>query len=139
MLAATPLAAAVANRWLLAFSFSLVLVVVGSTAANRLTTRARARAFRSRPRHARIRRRAGAVVALGPVVGLAFAPSPDKFVVTAVVGGAALAGIGWITERDPRADALTLASIGGAALVVVGVGLRWGPTGFDAFDVLGAC
>ncbi len=46
-----------------------------------------------------VRRRAGALLALGPLIGLALAPSADTLTVVAAVGGAALAVVGMTVER----------------------------------------
>src|SRR6266566_2371010 len=93
------LAATTANRLLIVFSLTVALVLVAATAARRAARRAAG---------AGIRRRAGALVALGPLLGLALAPSPATLTVVAAVGAVSLAGVGMALERRRTADRLTM-------------------------------
>ena len=76
------------------------------------------------------------LLALGPLIGLALAPSPDTLTVVAAVGAAVLAAVGVVVERAERADRLTMAATVIAAAVAVIAGARFGPTGVDALDVV---
>ena len=55
---------------------------------------------RTSARCAACARRSGALVALGPLVGLAFATDPGDLTVVAALGAVALAAVGALTERD---------------------------------------
>ncbi len=76
------------------------------------------------------------LLALGPLIGLALAPSPDTLTVVAAVGAVALAGVGVAVERAKRADRLTMTVTVIAAAVAVAAGARFGPTGVEALDVV---
>jgi len=135
---AVVIAASAADRWLVAFAITAVLTVVFGTLARRA---AQERAGKDHGTQGGIRRRAGAVVALGPVVGLLVAPDllhvPAE-VVVAALGAVGLAIVGWFVERSERADQATFLATLVAALVAVIAGVRFGPTGVEFFDVLGA-
>jgi UDP-N-acetylmuramyl pentapeptide phosphotransferase/UDP-N-acetylglucosamine-1-phosphate transferase len=138
MLPAPPTGAlAASDRWLIAFAGAVGLVLVGAGLLRRAARAARDRAANGGPT-ARIRRRAGALIVAGPLLGLALAPEPDAVVVIAAVGAAALAGVGLLADRRPGADRLVplAVGIGGAAAVVAG--LRFVPTGVSAVGVAGA-
>src|SRR6478609_11960144 len=120
-LGAGALAVSTENRWLLVFSIVAAVVLGAGMLARRAARRQSggngngngATATRG------IRRRAGVLVALGPLIGLALAPSPDTLTVVAAVGAAALAVVGVAVERVARADRLTMAATVVAAAVAV--------------------
>jgi UDP-N-acetylmuramyl pentapeptide phosphotransferase/UDP-N-acetylglucosamine-1-phosphate transferase len=128
---AVVLAVSAANRWLAVFSV-VALVVLGAGALARQAARRVTDTTGSRA----IRRRAGALVAVGPLVGLALAPSPDTLTVVAGVGAAVLAGLGVWIERSRRADRLTMTASVVAAAVAAAAGAEFGPTGVPVFDVV---
>jgi UDP-N-acetylmuramyl pentapeptide phosphotransferase/UDP-N-acetylglucosamine-1-phosphate transferase len=120
------------NRWLLVFTVVAAIVLVGGAAARRAARRNSTDSGNGRG----VRRRAGALVALGPLIGLALAPSPGTLAVVAAVGGALLAVVGMAVERTKRADRSTMAATVAAAAVAVIAGARFGPTGVEALDVI---
>jgi UDP-N-acetylmuramyl pentapeptide phosphotransferase/UDP-N-acetylglucosamine-1-phosphate transferase len=123
-------AVSAANRWLAVFSV-VALVVLGVGAFARQAARRAGDGAGNRS----IRRRAGALVAIGPLVGLALAPSPDTLTVVAGLGAGVLAAIGLWIERSPRADRLTMTVSVIAAGVAAAAGAEFGPTGVPVFDV----
>src|SRR5262245_13649017 len=127
---------AASNRWLLGFSIATLLVVVGAAVARRGAHAARSRAHRRGPAPRGWRRRSGALVAIGPAVGLLVAPGFDAVMLVAALGAVALAVFGLVTERldSPQRVAFISVSIAAAAAVVAGA--RFGPTGVIAIDVL---
>ncbi|MFN8024865.1 MAG: DUF4012 domain-containing protein [Acidimicrobiia bacterium] len=138
---AVVIAASAANRWLIAFTVSVAVVLVLGVLARRAAQGRSSRSSSSEGSHSGIRRRAGAAVAVGPLVGLLVAPDllhVPKLVVVAALGAAALAAVGWFAERSEDADRITFVATVVAALVAVVAGARFGPTGVWLFDVLGA-
>jgi len=139
MIAAPVLAVDAANRWLLAFSIA-ALVVLGVG----VIIRGEARRSRLGERGTHVsrrkgyRRRAGAVLALGPLIGLACAPTFGDFAVVIALGGLALALVGIVTERSPHAQRLGLLATVVAAGVAVAAGATFGPTGVDGLDRISA-
>ena len=133
-LGAGALAVNTENRWLLVFSIVAAMVLVAGTLARRAARRTPNEESATSSRG--IRRRAGLLLALGPVIGLAFAPSPDTLTVLAALGAVALAVVGALVERAKRADRLTMTVTVVAAAVAVVAGARFGPTGVDALDVV---
>lgn len=126
---------AASNRWLLGFSIATLLVVVGAAVARRGAYAARARARRGlAPRG--WRRRSGALVAIGPAVGLVVAPSFDAVMLVAALGALALAAFGLLTERSESSPRTAFISVSIAAAAAVVAGARFGPTGVVAIDVL---
>ncbi|HXY91648.1 MAG TPA: hypothetical protein VEP49_04170, partial [Acidimicrobiia bacterium] len=126
MPSAVAFAVSTANRWLVLFSIVALLVLVGGFLARRAARRANGNG---------IRRRAGVLIAIGPLVGLAFAPTFGTLTVVAALGATALAGAGFLVERSSRADRLTMTLTVVAAAVAVAAGARFGPTGVPALDV----
>jgi len=124
------------DRWLLGFSVSALLVVAGAVAVRRSARVARARSQSREPGLRGIRRRSGALVALGPAVGLAFAAEFDAVILVAVLGALALAVFGLVTERDASPQRATLVLVSLAAVAAVAAGARFGPTGVWAVDVI---
>ena len=135
-LGAGALAVSTENRWLLVFSIVAAVVLGAGTIARRAARRQSDGNGNGGTASRGIRRRAGALLALGPLIGLALAPSPDTLTVVAAVGAAALAAVGVVVERAARADRLTMAATVIAAAVAVIAGARFGPTGVDALDVV---
>ena len=138
---AVVIAATAANRWLIAFAVATVVVLVLGTYERRAAQQRSGQASGDDAPKGGIRRRAGAVVALGPLVGLLVAPDllhVPTLVAVAAFGAVALAAVGWFVERSERADQVTFVATAIAALVAVIAGARFGPTGVDFFDVLGA-
>ena len=84
--ALTPLALAVGDRWLIAFSLATAAVLVAGVAVRHVARDARARA-RARGEETRgLRRNAGVLLALGPLVGFVVAPTLDEGALVVVVG-----------------------------------------------------
>jgi UDP-N-acetylmuramyl pentapeptide phosphotransferase/UDP-N-acetylglucosamine-1-phosphate transferase len=130
MLTAAAVAATAANRWLLAGIASAIAVLA-------LAAYARDRSKENTsPRGTR--RRAGAMIALGPVIGLVLAPEFGDLTVLVALGALLLAVVGVAIERSHHTDRLAAAAAAVAALVAVLAGARLGPTGIEAFDVAGA-
>src|SRR5205823_14036780 len=103
-----PLAVTGGDRFMLAFSVSTLAVLTGGALVRRAARR-RPRESAQEPetepepsgpgrrssRSSRgVRRRAGSLVALGPIIGLAAGGSPTKLTVVAAVGAVALAALG---------------------------------------------
>jgi UDP-N-acetylmuramyl pentapeptide phosphotransferase/UDP-N-acetylglucosamine-1-phosphate transferase len=136
---APPLAViAASDRWLLGFSIAALLVVAGALAARSGVQRARSRRAGDEPAPRGVRRRSGALVALGPAVGLAVAPDFDAVMLVAALGAVALAGFGLVTERHPSPQRATVVAVSIAAAVAVAAGARFGPTGVTVIDVVAA-
>ena len=127
---------AASNRWLLGFSVAALLVVVGAEVARRRSKAVRERAGRRGPAPRGLRRRSGALVALGPAVGLIVAPEFDAVMLVAAVGAVALALFGLVTERHESPQRATFVSVSIAAVVAVAAGARFGPTGVVVIDVV---
>src|SRR3954453_21273322 len=141
MIAAALLAVAAWNRWLLTFSVSAVLVLVLGAYARTLARRTPKPAERTSRREFRqggVRRRAGGLIALGPLLGLAVGPALGKEAILVGLGTAVIAVFGMIIERSDHVSGLALIGVGGAALAAVLTGLELGPTGVPALDVIGA-
>jgi UDP-N-acetylmuramyl pentapeptide phosphotransferase/UDP-N-acetylglucosamine-1-phosphate transferase len=124
------------DRWLLGFSVAAVLVVAGAAAVRRAARLARRGSQSREPGLRGLRRRSGALVALGPAVGLVFAPEFDAVMLAAVLGALALAAFGVLTERDAASQRATLVAVALAAVAAVAAGARFGPTGVWAIDVV---
>ncbi|MFA5884664.1 MAG: DUF4012 domain-containing protein [Acidimicrobiia bacterium] len=133
-----PLAAvlgAADDRWLVAFSLAVLVVVPGGWVARRL---ARRRAQAARPEdHVRgTRRRAGALLAVGPVAGFLVAPGAGSHVAVAAVGAAALGLFGAAVERRRGFGRWVALAVVVAALGAVVAGVRFAPTGVGVLDVV---
>ena len=139
MLSATGFVADAVNRWLLAFSAAVVLVVAGSMLVGRAARRALDQQA-DRDTHSGAGRRnwAGIAVALGPLSGFAFAPFQQKLGAVTALGAAALALVVWSFEGSELSERVTMIAPLIAAAVAVAFGVRFGPTGVEALDVLGA-
>ncbi len=92
-------------------------------------------AAQGQPTAPQLRRRAGALLAVGPLVGLVFAPSFGALSVTIAFGAVVLAGVGLVADQSTTGNRLTLIATLVAAGVAVAAGARFGPTGVDALDV----
>lgn len=125
------------DRWLLGFSVGALIVVAGAVMARRGARIARARA-RPETTLRGFRRRSGALVAIGPAIGLAVAPDFDGVMLVAVLGAAALAVFGLLTERHEAPERATVVAVSLAAAVAVAAGARFGPTGVALIDVVAA-
>jgi UDP-N-acetylmuramyl pentapeptide phosphotransferase/UDP-N-acetylglucosamine-1-phosphate transferase len=129
MLSAAPVAVSTANRWLLAGIVAAIIVLALAWLARQ----------RSRQGHSRgTRRRAGALVATGPFVGLVLAEARGDLTLLIALGAAVLAAIGALLERAPRAERDTAIVVLVAAGTAVAFGARLGPTGVDGLDALAA-
>jgi UDP-N-acetylmuramyl pentapeptide phosphotransferase/UDP-N-acetylglucosamine-1-phosphate transferase len=131
MLTAAAVAVSTANRWLLAVTTGVV-IVLGLAAYARSKSRAES------GQHRGTRRRAGALIAIGPLIGLVFAPELGDLTLVVAGGAIVLALLGAGIERSPRVEQATWAAVVFAAVVAVAAGARLGPTGVGAFDVIGA-
>jgi hypothetical protein len=125
------------DRWLLAFTLAAVGVVVIGGLIRSPLNRVRIRRVASEPAPHALRR-AGALIAAGPLLGFATSPTLGEHALLVAVGAVALAVAGSFVEHRVGAGRLVfaLAAIAGLGAVVFGV--RWGPTGVAALDMLGA-
>ncbi len=131
-----PVAVAAGDRWLLAFALATIAVLAAGAAMRRTAHEARARA-RARGEPTRgLRRGAGILLVLGPLIGFATSPSLGEGALVIAAGSLALGVVGAIADRRPDGD--RIASI--AILVMAGVavisGVEAGPTGVGVLDVL---
>jgi UDP-N-acetylmuramyl pentapeptide phosphotransferase/UDP-N-acetylglucosamine-1-phosphate transferase len=133
MLSTPVVAASASDRWLLTLSIAALAVLAIGTFARRA-----ARGPDGENRQRGVRRRAGALVAIGPLVGLVLAPSLGDLAIVVAVGAAVLAAVGVAVERLPRPNRLALLATMVGALVAVLAGARFGPTGVPALDAIGA-
>jgi len=134
----TPIGAvfgAASDRWLVAFTLALFVVLVGGWVARRRAQRV-ARAKEGSARVRGTRRRAGALLAVGPVAGLLAAPGAGSHVAVAALGAAALAGFGLVVERRRGVDRQVALAAFLAAVVAVVAGVRFAPTGVGVLDVV---
>jgi UDP-N-acetylmuramyl pentapeptide phosphotransferase/UDP-N-acetylglucosamine-1-phosphate transferase len=131
-----PFVAVVAeNGWLVAFTAAGLVVLLGGTVARRIARRtSNRRRGRSAGSTLALRRRAGCLVMLGPIIGLLAAGSADTETVVVVLAGAALAAFGIAVERWQAVDRLVVVAVLVAAVVAVIAGVDFGPTGVDALD-----
>jgi UDP-N-acetylmuramyl pentapeptide phosphotransferase/UDP-N-acetylglucosamine-1-phosphate transferase len=132
------LAVDAANAWLLAFSISALVVLAVCAGLRREARRTRLgeRGTHASPKGRGFRRRAGALLAIGPVVGLAFAPSFGTLSVTIAFGAVVLAAVGLVADQSTKGNLLALIATLVAAGVAVAAGARFGPTGVDALDAI---
>ncbi|MDQ1429424.1 MAG: hypothetical protein QOF40_26, partial [Actinomycetota bacterium] len=141
MLSAAVLAVAAGNRWLLIFSITALVVLVGGSVLRKMargTSSPKDGENGGERRRGGIRRRGGGLLAVGPLVGLALAPHFTTPVVLVAVGGAVLVAYGLLIERSPRGDMLAAAGVAAMAAVAVATGVELGPTSVRALDILGA-
>lgn len=136
MLGAGVLAVDAADRWLLTFSVAAVLVLIAAALMRRDARRTRLgeRGVHARPKRRTFRRRAGALLAIGPLVGLVLAPSAATLTITIALGAVVLSAFGLVVDQSRRSDHLTLLAIVLAAGVAVVAGATFGPTGADWLD-----
>jgi UDP-N-acetylmuramyl pentapeptide phosphotransferase/UDP-N-acetylglucosamine-1-phosphate transferase len=127
---------AASDRWLLGFSIAALLVVAGALIARRGAQAARDRAHGGGPARRGMRRRSGALVALGPAVGLVVARDFEVVMLVAVLGALALAVFGLATERQSAPQRATVVAASIAAAAAVAAGARFGPTGVVGIDVI---
>ncbi len=92
----------------------------------------------NRPRRQGIRRQAGALIAVGPLIGFAAVPALGEHTLVIVVGAVALALVGVWADRRTAEDRQVALTVAGAAAFAVALGVRFEPTGVGALDVLGA-
>jgi UDP-N-acetylmuramyl pentapeptide phosphotransferase/UDP-N-acetylglucosamine-1-phosphate transferase len=133
-----PLAAALGaadDRWLAAFTIAVVVVVIGGGLARR-TARTHTRGTRREDHVRGTRRRAGALLALGPVAGLVVAPGAGGHVAVAAVGAVALGVFGAVFERRRDLGRWVAVAVMVAALGAVLAGVRFAPTGVGILDVV---
>jgi UDP-N-acetylmuramyl pentapeptide phosphotransferase/UDP-N-acetylglucosamine-1-phosphate transferase len=131
-----PLAAelvAVTDRWLLTFTLAVLVVIPVGWMARRA---ARQRAHTPRDQVRGVRRRVGAVLAVGPVVGFAVAAGAGAGTGAAALGAVGLALFGVAVERRRDADRLVAPAVLVAALGAVAAGVRFAPTGVAILDVV---
>ena len=141
MLSAAVVAAAAWNRWLLTFTIAAVAVLVigiGLRGLARRVPNPGERSDRKERRVGGVRRRAGGLLALGPLVGLVLAEHVSTLTAVVAIGAVLLALFGLLIERAPHGDLLALIGVVVAAAVAVGSGVELGPTGVDALDSIGA-
>lgn len=133
--AAVAVTGASADRWLVAFTISVFVVLVGGAVARRLA-RGGARRSPEDPRRRGFRRRAGALLAVGPLVGFLVAPGAGGHIAVAAVGAGALALVGALLERRDDAGRVVAVAAGVAAFGAVVAGVRLAPTGVPVLDVV---
>lgn len=133
------LAIAAGDRWLLAFALATLSVLAAGGFARRVARIHRGRARRDPSRvPPSVRRRAGVLIAAGPMVGFLTSPTLGEHALLAALGAVALAAAATAVERRPDADRFVAALVVAAAAIAVAFGVRFGPTGVSAVDVLGA-
>lgn len=125
-----------ADRWLVAFTAAVLVVLVGGWCA-RLASRAGGSGDESHHAPVRgVRRRAGALLAVGPLAGVLVAPGAGDHVAVAAIGALGLAGLGLVVELRRDADRLVALVVAGFALGAVVAGVRFAPTGVGALDAV---
>src|SRR4051812_3053955 len=103
---ATPMIVAVAaeNRWLITFSLSALCVLAAGIWARQKARRSERgtpkSGNRTTKRSGGVRRRAGGLIALGPLIGLVCSPDFDALTVVMAVGAACLAAFGILIEHS---------------------------------------
>jgi UDP-N-acetylmuramyl pentapeptide phosphotransferase/UDP-N-acetylglucosamine-1-phosphate transferase len=139
MLQAAPVAVSTANRWLAAGILAMAVVLALAASARSQSRRNQVPdPATGQPARRGTRRRAGALIALGPLVGLVFASDVSGLTVLVALGAIALALVGAGLERSPRAETGALVAAAVAAAIAVIAGARLEPTGVPALDVIGA-
>lgn len=126
---------ALSDRWLLAFAVAALVVLAGGWVA-RNAARKGANAPDSDAQVRGLRRRAGALLAAGPVAGFLVAPTAGNHVAIAAAGALALAIFGAVFERRRDFGRWVALAAAGAALFAVGGGVRLEPTGVGFLDVV---
>src|SRR5262249_43331548 len=124
------------DRWLVAFVAAIGIVLVGGWIAR---SHARERAKHVSEGEARLRglrRRAGALLAVGPAVGALLAPNFGVRAAAIAGGAVGLAVFGAVVERDREAGGAVALAAALAAGVAVAGGVRFEPTGVDVLDIL---
>ena len=124
------------DRWLLAFSLAVFVVLPVGWFARRAARTASARGRAGDPTVRGNRRRAGAILAVGPVAGLVVAPAAGDRIVLAAVGAAVLGLLGAAYERRRDLGREVAAVVAVATLVAVVAGVRFAPTGIGVLDVV---
>jgi UDP-N-acetylmuramyl pentapeptide phosphotransferase/UDP-N-acetylglucosamine-1-phosphate transferase len=124
------------DRWLLAFVLATVVVLVGGAEVRRIARRRGGRDRNQEPEVRGLRRRGGALLAAGPLVGLLVAPAAGDRAALAAIGALALGIFGAATERRRDFTRQVWWVALGAAVVAAVAGVRFGPTGVDGLDAL---
>jgi UDP-N-acetylmuramyl pentapeptide phosphotransferase/UDP-N-acetylglucosamine-1-phosphate transferase len=136
MLLGASVALVASDRWLLTFALAALAVLVAGTLLRRTAREARARA-RARGEETRgLRRSAGVLLVLGPVIGFATSPTLGEHALVAVLGALALAVVGAVADRRPDGDRLVAIAVVATAAFAVATGVSAGPTGVGVVDVL---
>ncbi len=131
------LALSTGNRVLLSASLAALATVAGGSYLRHLARAARARREQDPTATSRgLRRRAGALVSLGPVLGFALVSSDTTESIAVLVAVVGLAAFGLWAEDRPESGAVTPGVILGAAVVAVAAGVRFGPTGVPVLDAV---
>jgi UDP-N-acetylmuramyl pentapeptide phosphotransferase/UDP-N-acetylglucosamine-1-phosphate transferase len=126
------------DRWLLAFTIATVLVLVGGIVLRREARRRGSRGDADRRHEVRgLRRRAGALLGLGALVGWLVAPGAGHGAFVAAAGAVALAIVGAVAERWKDFSRQIYVVVLVAAVVAVIGGTRFAPTGVGPLDVIG--
>src|SRR6516162_1557414 len=112
-------AVATADRWLLALILAVLTVLGAGSLARRAARAASTRRRRGAASRPRVRRRAGILIALGPVIGLAVSPTVGEHAWLIALGAVALAVLGLAVERRPDADRRVAMGISAAAAIAV--------------------
>lgn len=132
------LALTAGDEWLLAFAISTLAVLAGCAVTRRRAHVARGKARRGlAPARRGMRHRAGALMALGPVLGFLSSPSLGEHALIVALGAVVLAAFGAAIERRDDADRLVLLGVAVVSIAAVAAGVRLEPTGVGFFDILG--
>ena len=116
----------------------MVLVLIGGTVFRGAARRHGRRGDEERQHEVRgLRRRAGALLALGPLVGWLVAPAAGHGAFVAAAGAVALAILGAFAERRRDFSRQIYLAVLVAAVVAVIGGVRFAPTGVGPLDVIG--
>jgi len=121
-----------ADRWLAAFSISVLVVLAGASVFRHL---ARTHARDPDDQRRGTRRRAGVLLAVGPVVGFLVAPGAGAHVGIAALGAVGLGAFGVAFERRQHFGRWSALAVAVVALLAVVDGLRFAPTGVGVLDV----
>ncbi len=127
-----PLAVAAGDRWLLTFALAALTMLVLGWFLRRSAHEARSRGRRNRG----VRRRAGILILLGPVIGFASSPTFGEGALVATLGAVVLGVVAAVADRQPKGDRIVFVAVLAMAGIAVVTGTQAGPTGVGIVDAL---
>lgn len=125
-----------ADRWLVAFALAVFLVLAGGWWARERARKAGSGSADGEARVRGTRRRAGVLLAVGPVAGFLVAPGAGDRVLLAALGAVALGVFGAVVERRRDFGRQVAVAAALAALAAVVAGVRFAPTGVGVLDLV---